>query len=114
MNTYRQGDVLLIQIGLHVVPLSSHPVSRDEKNRIVLALGEATGHAHVIEDETAEMVQSGFSPNSTRFIKAPEGATVTHEEHAPVTLPPGAYEIRMQREATPADDRRTIQRQTYD
>ena len=111
METYRQGDVLLIKV---TSTIASIPVKRDDKNRIVLALGEATGHAHVIEDESAEMVSTGYSPTSTRFIKAPEGATVTHEEHAEVKLPAGIYEVRMQREATPADDRRTIQRAAFD
>ena len=55
METYRQGDVLLIK--LPAKPQGFVPVDRDEKNRIVLALGEATGHAHVIEEPTAAMIR---------------------------------------------------------
>jgi hypothetical protein len=112
LETYRQGDVLLIKLDNNSIILGSKPVARDEKNRIVLALGEATGHAHVIEEPTAEMIRNVGT--GVQYVNAPEGATVTHEEHAEVKLPAGIYEVRMQREAGPAEDRAFIQRQTFD
>jgi hypothetical protein len=49
---YRQGDVLIIPV--YSVPGNLAPVAR-ENGRIVLADGEATGHAHAIRAEGAAL-----------------------------------------------------------
>lgn len=51
----------------------------------VLAEGEATGHAHRLPEGIAVLE----NPDGTREFTGP--ATVTHEEHAPVALPPTEY-----------------------
>lgn len=94
----RQGDVLVMAVTN--LPPGIRRVPRDN-GRIVLAYGEATGHAHAIEDLNVE----GFMRNGTMFLRVTgEPATLRHEEHAPIELGPGAYEVRRQREYFPPDE----------
>lgn len=56
-----------------------------------LAEGEQTGHFH---DATGDGV-SVLEHEGRMYLDAPSGSTVTHQEHGPVTLPPGQYERRI-------------------
>lgn len=58
------------------------------KKRLVLAHGES-GHSHVIEDDEAELIQIG----ERILLKLTKAATVKHEEHKPIRLAPGIWEI---------------------
>ena len=58
------------------------------KLRCVLAHGES-GHSHVIEDDDAELVQIG----ERMLLRLEKAATIQHEEHLPITLEPGVWEI---------------------
>ena len=49
MNHYRQGDVLAVEV--KSIPSRARELPRDKHNRIVLAEGEKTGHAHTIKDK---------------------------------------------------------------
>jgi hypothetical protein len=90
---YRQGDVLIVPVNeLEKVPL--------EAGRIVLAHGEATGHAHVVEGE-ATFLAADLEDLERRFLLIEAEAMVVHDEHDTITLPPGAYEVRRQREYQP-------------
>lgn len=96
----RQGDVLIRRVGA----IPDGAVQEDAKdNRIVLAYGEVTGHAHAIAERTASaFTMSDAAGTVRRFLKVVgRSATVRHEEHAPIELPPGFYEIGIQREYTP-------------
>jgi hypothetical protein len=57
---------------------------RKKLERAILAEGESTGHFH-------EVHGSGVAFYDDGVLEAPQGATVTHQEHAPVTIPPGTY-----------------------
>jgi hypothetical protein len=96
----RQGDVLLIEVkGL---PNGAKPLPRN--GRIVLAYGEVTGHAHAIADEFANLMEA----EGKRYLRIDSGervATLVHEEHATVEIPPGIYEVRQQREYSPEEIR---------
>jgi len=85
---YRQGDVLLVPTTL---PQGATPVSTGRG--AILARGEATGHAHAILDPVNVFALAGRS-----FIQADQAVTLRHEEHGPITVEPGIYEIRQQRE----------------
>jgi hypothetical protein len=94
---YRQGDVLLVAVTADLPP-EAQLVAR-EHGRVILAHGEATGHAHAIDHEAAEL---WALPDTRRFLRLPcEGIALLHEEHAPIPLPAGLYEVRRQREYTP-------------
>jgi hypothetical protein len=97
MKQYRQGDVFIEQIA--ELPKDLKP----QTGKIVLAYGETTGHAHVIEDECAE---SFVDVDGNLFISTEEPVTVKHEEHSDIALPPGIYKITHQREYTPEEVRR--------
>lgn len=97
MECYRQGDVLLIRV--EAAPAGeTRPVPR-EGERIVLAHGELTGHAHAIADADAELRADAARRRWLRVGAA--GATLRHEEHAPIALPPGTYRVVQQREYAP-------------
>ncbi len=86
---YRQGDVLLIE---QSIPGGAQRQKLTE--RIVLALGEATGHAHAISSQFAMAYQQA----EDMYILTTEGATLVHEEHAPIKVTPGTYKVVRQRQ----------------
>jgi hypothetical protein len=98
----RQGDVLL-------VPVPALPARRHEQvvngPRIVLAEGEATGHAHVVVGR-ARLVRSTNAPSwrgvgrTHLIVEGP--SSLVHDEHDAIGLLPGTYEVRRQREYQPA------------
>lgn len=95
---YRQGDVLLVRVEEDVSGRPHRRVARDA-GRIVLAYGEATGHAHAVADAEAELIEL---ETGERFLVTPRGVSLRHEEHDPVELPPGTYRVVRQREYAPA------------
>ena len=103
MKMYRQGDVLVRQVSA----IPSDAVSVNNETRIVLAYGEVTGHAHaIVVDEAQEMTFSEAGGVVRRFLKVFErGASLKHEEHSTIPLPPGLYEIVQQREYSPEEIR---------
>lgn len=98
MNHFRQGDVLVRDIA--AIPADSTPVTNEQ--RIVLAYGEVTGHAHAIDpDQAQEFSFAEAGGVVRRFLQVFEVAELKHEEHATIPLPSGFYEIIQQREFTP-------------
>lgn len=90
---YRQGDVLIRRI-------PSLPKQKAQPRLTgILAYGEVTGHAHRVEDlAVAEVLEVG---TGLYLRVGEEGVRIVHEEHAPVSLPAGNYEVEIQREYTP-------------
>ncbi len=101
---YRQGDVLIVPVD--AVPEGVRLVAR-EAGRLVLAHGEVTGHAHVVEGAAALFALDSRLATG-RFLRVEGDASVVHEEHDSIVLPPGAYEIRRQREYHPVAPRPVI------
>lgn len=99
----RQGDVLLRRVD--AIPAEAKPVARDN-GRVILAYGEVTGHAHQIADPDSAVLLS-VAERAT-FLRLTKKAQLVHEEHAPIDLAPGAYEVIHQREATPWGERRVM------
>lgn len=114
---YRQGDVLFIKID-ELPPLRF----KTRKDKVILK-GEVTGHAHKLEGKTkilevAEEIAnfelkdwtlSNTAMARNAFASVPKSqvigyavvdspAELTHEEHKTITIPPGKYQIRRQRE----------------
>ncbi len=104
MQIYRQGDVAIIPVAR--LPRVRTPVAR-EGGRIVLAHGEATGHAHALVDDQAGFFEAPATTKrpARRYLRLVKGARLFHEEHAPIELPPGQYEVRRQREYSPEEIR---------
>ena len=106
---YRQGDILLIPID-EVPDTRGAAQARDVRGRIVLAEGEATGHAHAIEANGARLFGDDLQRRFLEVI-ADGGVDLVHEEHAAIHLNPGAYRVVRQREwvyeSTPVSTGRT-------
>lgn len=99
---FRQGDVLIVRRSRRPAG-AAKPIAR-ERGRLVLAHGEATGHAHAIRSPKASLFEV-----AGRVFLAVDGECVTldHEEHSSITIPPGDYEVIRQREYAP-DAIRTV------
>jgi hypothetical protein len=92
---YRQGDVLLVAV--EAAPERTEPVER-EGGRVVLAHGEATGHAHAIADARAELHREPRHGRRFLVVGGDAPVALAHEEHATLHVAPGVYEVRTQRE----------------
>ena len=95
---YRQGDVLIRRVARELPGDPKPRAIPREKGRIVLAHGEATGHAHAIKAPKASLFEV-----AGKIYLSVDGDTVAleHEEHATVEIPEGLYEITRQREYSP-------------
>lgn len=92
METFRQGDVLLIKRD----SLPADAVVTQKKGAIILALGEATGHKHQIKTGAISYEWQG-----RQLIEVKKETALTHEEHDAIALVPGVYERIIQREYSP-------------
>jgi hypothetical protein len=105
MEMYRQGDVLLVRVD--AMPKNVKDETPDD--RIVLAYGEVTGHAHALyEPKTKEKPEGKakiWDAGAERFLQVLENTQLKHEEHSPIDLSPGVYRVVRQREYDPAQDR---------
>jgi hypothetical protein len=96
-DMYRQGDVLIVS---DQVPEKAEEIPIDD--RIVVAYGEVTGHAHAISKLQARL----YAHADLRYlVVSDEGADLTHEEHSTIHLPAGTYRIVHQREYIPQSSR---------
>ena len=113
---YQQGDVLLVAVTKRVESdIRSEckiETGGDENGKIILALGEATGHHHRFElnkldpDVTISTLhekygrywKSGYRRDPSYFLVEGGPATLYHEEHNPLTVPPGLYRRSIIRE----------------
>ena len=96
---YRQGDILISYIPESDVPKDARPVA-PINGRMVLAEGEATGHAHTIDADYGTMVEK----DGVLYLRLTADAPLMHQEHGQVTIEriPGMVPIReRQREYSP-------------
>ena len=94
---YRQGDVLLCRV--EKVRTRCEPLPA-EAGRVIVAEGEQSGHAHALVPQRARLIRGG------RLLRVGAGgAALSHEEHAPILLPQGDYQILRQREYDPRASR---------
>lgn len=102
MQSYRQGDVLLVPVP--EIPADAKPVEQTGA-RVILALGEATGHHHSFAANSGVTL---FRPDDMPaggmggwLSVGSEGAVLEHQEHFSVAIPPGLYQQAIQVEETP-------------
>jgi hypothetical protein len=103
----RQGDVLIIPVGK--LPGNAQR-AKVVGGRVVCQFGEVTGHAHAIKadevisytdtEETSTVVEA-LANGARAWLEVCLKASLTHEEHGAISLSPGIYEVRRQREYTP-------------
>jgi hypothetical protein len=107
LELYAQGDLLVERVP-DVTPSGTF-VMPGADGEVVLLDGELTGHRHSIfdrvtmfrDDALAQDIPSGLYVGHVKV----EGATarVQHQEHTALSLPPGTYRVRRQRELEPQD-----------
>ena len=90
---YRHGDVLLSEVAR--VPDKATPEARE--GDVILAKGEVTGHAHRIASPMARVMVA----ERTRYLVVEAPVVLDHEEHGPVTIPKGIFEVVLQCEYVP-------------
>ena len=85
-NIMSQGDVTFL-------PVKSIPTGMKKVSDGILARGETTGHAHRVGTlDAAEL----YEMDGKMFLAVGEnGVSIVHEEHHPVTLDPGNYEVHI-------------------
>lgn len=80
----QQGDVLLVK--LSEIPIGDQKIIA--RKRLIVAHGEG-GHSHIIEDDEAELIQIG----ERMLLRLSKQSTIIHDEHKPIRLSPGIWEI---------------------
>lgn len=95
----RHGDLLF-----RPAVKDQHLALTKRKSKIVLE-GEVTGHAHkLIDGDNAildyyEKTWRNESPVLAKtFVEVTTPSTISHEEHGPLPVPPGFYEVIRARE----------------
>jgi hypothetical protein len=109
MEMFAQGDLLIERVS-DVAPSGTIAENLDGAPMVLLE-GEETGHCHAIrervslfrDDNLARDIPAGLYLGHVQIASA--YARITHQEHAPLTLPRGTYRIRRQRELGPRDAR---------
>lgn len=89
---WQQGDVLLIKI-------DKSEVKGEKIKGVVVQEGEHTGHAHRFNGQ--ENIVSLFGTEEQKYLTLTDTATLYHEEHLPVTIEKGDYEVRIIRQKDP-------------
>ena len=84
---FQQGDVKLHRLPCTIRgnQLQKTDTSEFEQGRCVVAEGEATGHAHVMEHVKFKRI------NGTLYLDVEQPTEITHEEHGAVVVEPGQY-----------------------
>jgi hypothetical protein len=106
MKYYQQGDVLLKM----VTELPAGMKKLEGEGSLVLQHGETTGHMHKFlpgskievyaNKEAPTLLSHGMTivPGIGKFIVVHEISALRHEEHKPIDLLPGIYEMDLVRE----------------
>ena len=106
---FRQGDVLLTQ--LHVDPKLIGYIDKPLQEDKTVAFGEQTGHSHRFRGNDQVLVYKDPSTNEPDIVVVNEKATLEHQEHLPLEIPPGVYARTIQVEHNPFTER---SQQVYD
>lgn len=96
MKVFRQGDVAFVKIDPIVKPPEKAKILKTR----VIRKGENGGLHQLEKKEDVVFYEMKDERGETkRFVISPDGVGILHGEHAKVELPPGHYEVRVQREA---------------
>ncbi len=102
-----QGDLLIERVG-DMAP-SGRAIEPGPDGITVVADGELTGHRHAIHERVAMFRDDSLARDVTPELYVghirveDKPVRLLHEEHDPITLGPGTYRVRRQRQAEPFD-----------
>lgn len=91
MNQARQGDLFFLRC--ETIP---NKVKKQKDG--IIARGEVTGHTHAIRQGSKALL---FIATGIAYIRALAETAIDHQEHETITLPPGLWEVKRQREYEP-------------
>jgi len=77
--------------------------SKAEKQQgacLIIQRGEVTGHHHSVAVADAELLTA---TEAERYLRVERETALTHQEHAPISIPSGDYRITVQREYQPRE-----------
>ena len=92
----RQGDILFIK-------LDKLPKGLKEQESKILVYGEATGHAHRLQEGSVFTNKDGLL-----YLVLSKASKIVHEEHKPIKLEKGLWGVVRQREYHPEEIRTVI------
>jgi hypothetical protein len=95
MEHYRQGDVLFVKV-------DALPDGLQRRKSNVIVEGESTGHAHRLQQ--GAILETG----NILYLSIEIETHIIHEEHKPIILVPGQYQVIRQREYSPEAIRTVI------
>lgn len=95
---YVQGDILFIKADSwwETDEKRRRELEAHRQDTNVVAYGEKTGHKHSILGNGWLSVVLSFG-DITKMLVADDAVTIAHDEHPPLTLPKGVYDIREQK-----------------
>jgi hypothetical protein len=100
-NVLRQGDVCLIAVDEIPEGAKKHPA---KGRKVILALGEATGHHHRFEFlDTSHNVKLYVAEGGARYVHVTKVSALIHEEHSAISVPVGKYLLPVQMEYQPKE-----------
>ena len=104
MSVIRQGDVALVRV--KAIPADAVEQKVDGR-KLILALGEATGHHHRFEflDQT-QNIKLYVAHGGARYLDVSAPSDLLHEEHSTARVPAGKWLLPSQVEYTPQELRR--------
>jgi hypothetical protein len=85
---YRHGDVIIFRLAPTEQPFENIPTKT--VNKLTLALGEVTGHSHILEGEI-EVAENENLKNSDLYFQIQNRALLSHQEHDTIVLEKGIY-----------------------
>jgi|SRR6185436_8804014 len=105
----RQGDVLIQRVRSRAVAWTL----LSNRSPLIIASGEATGHAHRVLPVRAHLsdapaAQLFAQPDGRRFLVVDCDCELRHDEHEPIGLAPGVYSVTLQREYEPEGSRYVV------
>lgn len=86
----RQGDVYLVRIAGAPTNTKAKP------QNVILVKGEATGHTHVLKSRKVTYTPATSLGFILGVLDVCEESVLTHNEHGPIIVPQGRYEVRGQ------------------
>lgn len=97
MQQRQQGDVVFETVDS--APEGAQPLRRWQTEReFVLAEGEQTGHAHVMEVDAEDVGVEVLEKDGVMYLHLTRPALVSHPEHGPQSLGPGVWAVRQVRQ----------------
>lgn len=103
---YRHGDVSFHQVSPEeakkmIAELGDKAQIEKNVDKFVVALGEVTGHKHVMTLERPSLNIWGLPTEEDKLFQLKAPGTMTHEEHHAIVMEPGFYVQKIEREFDP-------------